>query len=104
VSAWVQFAAFGQPSQGPAWITLAIGILGLGGLVFTALRFRRDDTTAIVSQQDTILSDMKALNEEFRQAAVAMRAERDDLKNQVGRLTEEVAKLREELERGRLDA
>ena len=34
--------------------------------MFTALRFRRDDTTAIVSQQDTILNDFKSLNEELR--------------------------------------
>ena len=45
---------------------LIIGIAGLGGLIFTALRYRRDDTTAIVGQQSTVLHDFEALNAELR--------------------------------------
>ena len=49
-------------------LALAIGVAGLGGLVFTALRYRRDDTTAIVGQQSTIVHDIQALNGELRLA------------------------------------
>ena len=49
-------------------IALVIGLSGLSGLVFTALRYRRDDTTAIVNQQSTILHDIQTLNGELRLA------------------------------------
>jgi len=71
-------------------LAIIIGLMGLGGVVFTALRFRRDDTTAIVSQQDTILQDFKSLNEELRITADRLRNERDEC-------TEQVKKLRGEL-------
>jgi hypothetical protein len=71
-------------------VAIIIGLTGLAGVVFTALRFRRDDTTAIVSQQDTILNDFKSLNEELRITADRLRNERDEC-------TEQVKKLRGEL-------
>ena len=71
-------------------IAIVIGLTGLGGVVFTALRFRRDDTSAIVTQQDTILKDFKSLNEELRITADRLRNERDEC-------TEQVKKLRGEL-------
>lgn len=71
-------------------IAIAIGLMGLGGIVFTALRFRRDDTTAIVGQQDTILNDMRTLNEEFRATADRLRAERDECGEQVEKLRNEL--------------
>ena len=49
-------------------IALVIGIAGLGGLVFTALRWRRDDTTAIVQQQSLLVHDMEALTASLRSA------------------------------------
>jgi prephenate dehydrogenase len=67
-------------------LAIAIGIAGLGGLVFTALRFRRDDTSAIVSQQSTILRDMQALNSELRSRVDELQAERDRLREQIDRL------------------
>ena len=81
-------------------LPLVIGILGVGGLVFTALRFRRDDTTAIVTQQSTILNDMKSLNAELRSTADSLRGERDQLRTEVGRLTDQVQALRTELGTG----
>lgn len=72
------------------WLAIVIGLTGLGGIIFTALRYQRDDTTAIVSQQNTILGDFKSLNEELRLATDRLRAERDEC-------GEEVAKLRREL-------
>ena len=49
-------------------IALVIAVGGLGSLVFAALRFRRDDTTAIVNQQSTIVHDMEALTAGLRSA------------------------------------
>jgi hypothetical protein len=75
-------------------LPLVIGIIGLGGLVFTALRFRRDDTSAIVNQQDTIFAEMRSLNAELRETTDRLRAERDELTVQVERLTAQVQELR----------
>ena len=64
----------------PASLTaLAIGLMGLGGIVFTALRFRRDDTTAVVTQQDTIMNEMKTI-------ADVLRIERDECKETLQKL------------------
>lgn len=49
-------------------VALVIGIAGLGGLLFTALSWRRNDTTAIVNQQSVIVHDMQALTAELRSA------------------------------------
>jgi uncharacterized protein YbjT (DUF2867 family) len=67
-------------------LALVIGVAGLGGLVFTALRYRRDDTTAIVQQQSTILHDMQALNSELRMRVSELQVERDRLRAQIDRL------------------
>jgi predicted nucleic acid-binding Zn-ribbon protein len=83
------------------YLSLIIGIAGLAGIIFTALRYRRDDTTALIGQQDTIVSEMRALNEENRQAAALLRTERNELKTQVEQLTHEIEALRKELQEGR---
>ena len=46
-------------------------------MLFTALRFRRDDTTAVVTQQAQITTEMKTLNDELRLAVDRLRKERD---------------------------
>jgi uncharacterized protein HemX len=78
-------------------LALAIGVIGLAGVLFTALRFRRDDTTAVVSQQAQITTEMKALNDELRLTATSLREERDGLRVQVDRLTGQIEALRIEL-------
>jgi Tfp pilus assembly protein PilV len=75
-------------------IALAIGVLGVAGVIFTALRYNRDDTTAVVQQQNTILGDMKLLNDELRTTADGLRSERDSLAIQVRELSEQVERLR----------
>ena len=75
-------------------LPLVIGVVGLGGLMFTALRFRRDDTSAIVSQQDTIFAEMRSLNVELRETTDRLRVERDALTVQVQQLTAQVQELR----------
>ena len=56
-----------------------MAILGLGSLIFTALKYNRDDTTALVNQQSVIVHDMQAVNEELRH-------ERDDCRGEVADL------------------
>jgi uncharacterized coiled-coil DUF342 family protein len=78
---------------------IVIGILGIGGILFTALRYNRDDTTAVLTQQSTIVGEMKTLNEELRTTTDRLRDERDELRDQVVKLTAQVDLLREELQR-----
>lgn len=76
---------------------LLVSVLGLGGVIFTALRFNRDDTTAIVGQQSTVLASMKGLNDELRETSDRMRTERDELRGEVANLTGQIDALRREL-------
>lgn len=79
------------------FLSLAIGVVGLAGLIFTALRYRRDDTTALVQQQDTLFNDLKSLNEELRETTKAIQEERDELRLKIERLNEQIAELQKEL-------
>lgn len=74
----------------PEVLALATGVLGVAGLIFTALKYNRDDATAVVSQQSQIVGDMKALNDELRTTVQDLRLQRDELKLQVDRLTEQL--------------
>ena len=78
----------------PVLVTLAIGVFGLAGVIFTALKFNRDDTTAIVSQQNTLMGDMKMLNDELRTSTEMLRGERDSLRDEVARLNHQLEDLR----------
>ena len=71
-------------------IPVVIGIAGLAGVIFSALRFRRDDTTAIVTQQDTIFNELRTLNDELRTTVAQLRAENDRLTAQVQELKREL--------------
>ena len=68
-------------------ITIVIALMGIAGVVFTALRFNRDDTTAIVNQQSSIVADMKVLNDELRSTVDRLRVENEELRRTVDRLT-----------------
>ena len=67
------------------WLPIIIGICGLAGLVFTAARFRRDDTSAVVQQQSTILHDLETLHAELRVTADVYKTERDECREAAGR-------------------
>ena len=82
------------------YLSIVMAVCGILGVMFTAMRWRRDDTTALVGQQDSIVSEMKTLNEENRQAAAILREERNELRAQVEQLTHEIEALREELRGG----
>ena len=75
-------------------LPLVIGIVGLAGVIFTALKYNRDDTTAVVNQQNTIVNEMKTLNDELRITSNELRTERDALRIQVVELTTQVERLR----------
>lgn len=79
-------------------VTLGIAVFGLAGLIFTALKYNRDDTAAIVNQQNTILGDMKVLNDELRTTSESLRAERDSLRGEVRSLSQQINILRDQLE------
>ena len=79
------------------WATalpLMISIIGLAGLVFTAMRYGRDDTTQVVTQQAQITAEMKTLNDELRLTAERYRKERDACHGQVERLAGQLEELR----------
>ena len=76
----------------PEVFSIALGVVGLATVVFTALSWRRNDTGAVVSQQTSILENMKTLNDELRVTASDLRSERD-------RCYEEVAKLKQATDR-----
>ena len=78
-------------------MALIIGLVGLAGVIFTALRFRRDDTTAVVNQQSVIVNDMKTINEELRTTSVSMKEERDACRKEVGGLRGELREARNKL-------
>lgn len=82
-------------------LPIVIGLMGLGGVIFTALRFRRDDTTAVISQQAQITGTMKMLNDELRITSDKLRQERDALRTQVDQLSGQVEALRGELREAR---
>ena len=78
-------------------LPLVIGLVGLGTVVFAAMRWRRDDVTAAVGQQAEILQGMKTLSDESRESREAMKIERDECKEQVAKLHGQVGALRDEL-------
>ena len=80
------------------YLSLAIGVCGLAGLVFAALKYRRDDSTAVSDQSANLVSSMKALNEETRLSEEKMRKERDELNGQVAYLTGQNDVLQRELQ------
>jgi hypothetical protein len=73
-------------SAGGQIVAIAIGLCGLAGVIFTALRFNRDDTTSIVQQQTALLGNMQALYDTEHTELAAVTSERDALRAEVARL------------------
>lgn len=65
------------------FVTLIVPVLtvcaGLGALVFAALRFNREDASSVVSQQSTLLSDMRAMLDEKQEELDRAKQERSRL-------------------------
>lgn len=68
------------------FIALIVALSGLTGVLLSAISWRRGDTTAVVSQQSTVLRDMGALNDELRKTNQELRSEVAALREQVQRL------------------
>jgi hypothetical protein len=82
-------------SLAPALMVLT----GIGGLVFLALKFNREDASAAVVTGGLVLEQMQALNNELVEQNGRLRAantEKDDL---IGSLTRELRLSREAVER-----
>ena len=79
-------------------LSIIVGVLGVVGLIFTALRWRRDDTTAVVDQQNTLFNEMKILNQELRETTETVGGERDSLKTQVASMQEQIDTLQRKLD------
>jgi hypothetical protein len=60
-------------------VTLALALMGIAGTIFTALSWRRNDTGALVAQQDTLFNELRGMND-------TLRMERDELRLEVTRL------------------
>ena len=82
-----------------ALVTLGIAVLSLGGIIVTAMKYNRDDTTAIVGQQTQILENMHTLNDELRIRSDSLKSERDELAGQITGLKDQIEQLRAELQR-----
>ncbi len=72
------------------YLSIVLGVFGICGVIFTALRYNRDDSTAVLTQQNTILTEMKTLNDELRMSVTNLREENQMLKQQVNDLTTQV--------------
>ena len=89
---WILFAV-----NVPQVLALIIGLVGLAGVIFTALRYNRDDTTAVVTQQSVIVNDMKTINDELRTTAASLKEERDACKDEVKGLRGELREARDSI-------
>jgi aspartyl/asparaginyl beta-hydroxylase (cupin superfamily) len=79
-------------------IGVVMGIMGLGAIIFTALRYRREDTGALVEQATKLVTGMDTLNEELRLQRDEEREENQKLRAEVASLRDEIRRLREAYE------
>lgn len=56
-------------------VALITGIGALGTFLFAAMNRRRDDSTALISQQSLLVADMKVLHSELEAALARARSE-----------------------------
>ena len=78
-------------------IALVTAIVGVGGLIFTALKFNREQSAATVTQASQILDGMKALNDGLRAQVGDLRIEVERLQQRVEELTAQLAAANEQL-------
>jgi cell division protein FtsB len=68
------------------WIAIVTGIIGLAGVVFTALKFNADRSSAAVQQASDVLEDMRKLND-------ALHIRINDLEAEIAKLHQQVDQL-----------
>lgn len=100
-----------MPADVSVIIPAFTAIAGVSAAIFTALRFNRDDASAVVNQQKEVLGSMKSLNDELQEALDRCRGERDEergrrieLERESAALEVRVAAYRRELRLGADDA
>lgn len=81
----------------------ALGIIGLAALVFTALRFRREDTGQLVEQSTKLVSGMETITKELRAERDNAKTERDEAKRERDEARAESVALRAEVAAGRAE-
>lgn len=75
----------------------ATAAVAVAGIIFAALRYNREDASAVVAQQSTVLADMKSLNDELHESLVRARAERDALLLRVGECDARILDLNDQI-------
>lgn len=73
------------------WATalpITLGIIGLAGVIFTALKFNSDRATASVDQASAVLADMRQLNDALHTRINDLEHELEQLHNQLDTLTQ----------------
>lgn len=85
----------------PVILAIMGAFAGSGGILFGAVRYNRDEAGKVIVQQTSILTDMRALNDELiesldrvRTERDAVRLDRDQLRNQLTECKEETRALR----------
>jgi len=78
----------------PVVISVVVALAGTGGIVFGALRYNRDEAGKVVSQQSTILDDMRDLMAEQQSALTNARVERDEERSASQRCRDELKRLK----------
>jgi len=71
-------------------IAFITALCGLAGIIFTALRYNRESSTATVQQQSQIVQDMRTLNDELHQKIEDLKAEVKDLKARLQELDDRI--------------
>ncbi len=66
---------------------------GISAAIFTALRFNRDDASAVVNQQKEVLGSMKELNDELQEALDRARSDRVACQERCREQDTEIARL-----------
>ena len=77
-----------------ASLSVVIGIIGVVGLIYTALSWNRSDTTQVITQQSAITAEMKTLVDEQRKRVEELRQERDDCRMDRERMVGQMEELR----------
>ena len=65
-------------------VTLLLGLLGVAGVIFTAMRYNRDDTTALVNQQSILVRDMEVVMTQLRAENARLEGRLEELRGTAG--------------------
>ncbi len=78
-------------------VPVGTAVVAVGGVVFAALKFNREDAGKVVSQQSVVLQDMHTLNERLHADLARAVTERDLLLGKVTDCNERIEELTGEI-------